>query len=47
MSDEDSKTSEDGAPQAEFLSEDWLATIVGLVLLALAMAGLIPESLLW
>ena len=30
-----------------FLSEDWLATIVGLGILALALAGLIPDGLLW
>ena len=28
------------------ISEDWLAVIVGLVLLALALTGLIPQGLI-
>ena len=47
MSKEDSKTPENEAPEGGFFSEDWLATIVGLVILGLAMAGLIPKGLLW
>lgn len=29
------------------LNEDWLATIVGLAILALALLGLIPDAVLW
>lgn len=29
------------------LNEDWLATIVGLAILALALLGLVPEAVLW
>ena len=47
MSDDDFNTPEDDAPEGGFLTEDWLATIVGLVILGLAMAGLIPKGLLW
>lgn len=47
MSEEDSNTPEDEAREGGFLSEDWLATIVGLVILTLAIAGLIPSGLLW
>lgn len=48
MADEDnSDTAADDAPEGGFFSEDWLATIVGIGILALAIAGLIPEGLLW
>lgn len=30
-----------------FLNEDWLATIIGLAILALALLGLIPKAVLW
>ncbi len=29
------------------LNEDWLATIVGLAILALALLGFIPKAVLW
>lgn len=45
--DQDSNTDADDAPEGGFFSEDWLATIVGLGILALAVAGLIPKGLLW
>lgn len=44
---------ESARPEAEhasdggFLNEDWLATIVGLALLALALMGLVPDAVLW
>lgn len=47
MSDDDSDNGVDDAPAGGFLSEDWLATLVGLGILILALAGLIPEGLLW
>lgn len=47
MSEDDSNALEDDAPEGGILSEDWLATIVGLAILALAIAGLIPKGLLW
>lgn len=30
-----------------FLNEDWLATLIGLGILALALFGLIPAGLIW
>jgi len=44
--DSDSSTGEDPA-SGGLLSEDWLATLVGLGILLLALAGLIPAGLLW
>lgn len=38
-------TAPDGAGKFS-LSEDWLAVVVGLVLLALALTGLIPPGLI-
>ncbi len=34
-------------PSGGGISEDWLATIVGLGLLVLALFGLIPKAVLW
>ena len=42
-------TRQPAAPNADgkfSISEDWLAVIVGLVLLALALTGLIPQGLI-
>ncbi|MFO7325668.1 MAG: hypothetical protein DIU62_008120 [Pseudomonadota bacterium] len=47
MSEEDIAKGEGDASQEGGLSEDWLATIVGLSILALALFGLIPAGLLW
>jgi hypothetical protein len=41
------KPEEDASPQEGGLSEDWLATLVGLSILALALLGLVPQGLLW
>ena len=47
MSDDD--IDQDGADESSGggLSEDWLAVIVGLGILLLALFGLIPAGLLW
>jgi len=34
-------------PSGGGVSEDWLATLLGLVLLALALSGLVPDAVLW
>lgn len=34
-------------PSGGGINEDWLATIIGLAILALALLGLIPEAVLW
>jgi hypothetical protein len=46
MSEEKTTVEADASPQGG-LNEDWLATIVGLCILALALLGLIPAGLLW
>lgn len=48
MSDNDSSARpEADAAGGGLLNEDWLATIVGLALLALALLGLVPDAVLW
>ena len=34
-------------PSGGGMSEDWLATLLGLAILALALLGLLPDSVLW
>lgn len=34
-------------PSGGGMSEDWLATLVGLTLVAIAFFGLIPKAVLW
>lgn len=34
-------------PSGGGMSEDWLATLLGLAILALALFGLLPEAVLW
>jgi len=34
-------------PSGGGMSEDWLATILGLAILALALLGLLPDAVLW
>lgn len=34
-------------PSGGGVSEDWLATLLGLAMLALALFGLIPDAVLW
>ncbi|WP_168734278.1 hypothetical protein [Pseudothauera nasutitermitis] len=40
-------TATDTGPGGKALNEDWLATIVGLAILALALLGFIPREVLW
>lgn len=49
MSDNDGSARPEAKDAAEggLLNEDWLATIAGLALLALALLGLVPDALLW
>lgn len=49
MSDNDSSARPEAAEAAGggLLNEDWLATIAGLALLALALLGLVPDIVLW
>jgi hypothetical protein len=44
--DERNDTPEDAAGSSMW-SEDWLATLIGLAILALALLGLIPQTVLW
>lgn len=39
-------TSEDHAPSRPALNEDWAATIVGLILLILVLAGVITKGMI-
>lgn len=39
-------TSEDRAPSRPGLNEDWAATIVGLILLILVLAGVITKGMI-
>lgn len=34
-------------PSGGGMSEDWLATLLGLAILALALLGLFPDAVLW
>jgi hypothetical protein len=34
-------------PSGGGISEDWLATLLGLAILALALFGFIPDAVLW
>lgn len=34
-------------PSGGGISEDWLATLLGLAILALALLGLLPDSVVW
>ena len=48
MSDSnDAEPTPEAGGRAGFLNEDWLATIVGLAILALALLGLIPGAVIW
>lgn len=47
MSDRDPHLSPTEKPSGGGISEDWLATVVGLLLLVIALAGLVPGWALW
>jgi hypothetical protein len=45
--DEHNDAATESAADGGRWSEDWLATIIGLAILALALLGLIPQTILW